>query len=215
MTMVKTPHPKNPTRGAPGVLADPGDDGDMGASSRLPEVAYVVLGHVSRELGGIHGYSLGRLLSRSSFRVPSLRLGQLYRILRRLERAGFVKSSVESDSSRLRYRFTITACGEGALREWLSCLPEESGFTCRELLSRLRFADRMPATMVARLIDDALRQCARDLHVLGERPRNGADPTLYETAFRARLSSDRCWLEEVRRLAERAAAGSLKASASG
>ena len=177
---------------------------------RLPDVAYLVLGHVATSPGGVHGYQLGQQLSRSTLQLPSMRLGQLYRILRRLERAALVVCHVESESSRLRYRFTVTPRGESVLQEWLTTLPRASGAVCQQLLYRLRFADRLPVAAILRLVDDAgddLRTTIERLTkgTANNRDRRG-DSHPYDHALKARLAMDRCWLEEVRGLVERSAA---------
>jgi DNA-binding PadR family transcriptional regulator len=190
------------------------DDGPTGASAKLPDMAYVILGHVGMHPEGIHGYQLGRLLSRSAHRIPSLRLGQLYRVLRRLERAGLVDCHVESESSRLRYRFAISSRGNACLQKWLSHIPAGTGITCQQLLYRLRFAGRMPGTALLRLVDEAATECATNLEDLSRRgssAREVAGP--YEAALKARLATDRCWLEEVRRMLEKTVSESAKASA--
>jgi DNA-binding PadR family transcriptional regulator len=198
----------------PGLLGEPSvTNEEGGGGSRLPDIAYVILGHVATSPEGIHGYQLGRLLARPGLRLPSLRLGQLYRLLRRLERAGLVLCHVESESARLRYRFTITPQGERHLEEWLVSLRGSSGSICQQLLYRLRFADRLPVTALLRVIDDAMTECGNALEEIGKatsasRDRRAVNAT-YEHALKTRLATDRCWLEEVRRLVQRGAADAV------
>ncbi len=191
----------------PGLLGEPSATTEEGGGGgRLPDIASVILGHVGTNAEGIHGYQLGRLLARPGLRLPSLRLGQLYRLLRRLERAGLVMCHVESESARLRYRFTITPQGERHLEEWLVSLRGSSGSICQQLLYRLRFADRLPVPALLRLIDDAMEECGNALEEIGKaaagRDRRAVNPT-YEHALKTRLATDRCWLEEIRRLVQR------------
>lgn len=184
----------------------------------FPDIAHVILGHVTMTPNGIHGYQLGRQLSRSAPELPPMRLGQLYRILRRLERAALVVCHVESESSRLRYRFTVTPRGESVLQEWLTTLPRDTGAVCQQLLYRLRFAERFSGTALLRLVDDAAEESRLALERVGEsvsknRDRGGEGGHPYDQALKARLAMDRCWLEEVRGLVERSVARSAKASA--
>jgi DNA-binding PadR family transcriptional regulator len=171
-------------------------------AGRLPDAAFVVLGYIGRYPNGVHGYQLGRALSCPPLRVASMQLGQLYRVLQRLEKAGFVQRHVETESSRLRYRFTVTGEGAHAFERWLSAIPKDTGQACEQLLDRLRFADRVPAETVLRLIDSAARQCQKGIEELAAHAggREAAGP--YAMALKARLADGRCWLEEVRRLVQ-------------
>lgn len=188
-----------PVRKAPRARA-------AGEASKLPDVAFVVLGYVRRYQNGVHGYQLGRALSRSPLRVPSMQLGQLYRILQRLEKAGFVKRHVETESSRLRYRFTVTTKGERAFRQWLSMIPEGAEHACEQLLERLRFADCLAPEAVVELIDSAAQQCQAGIEELAAHAGgDGEAAGPYAIALKARLADGRCWLEEVRRLVQEAA----------
>ena len=188
--------------------------GDVGKKGGLPEVAYLVLGYVAMHPAGVHGYQLGRTLSEPPLRVPSLRLGHLYRLLRRLQRAGLVACNVEAGSTRLRYRFSITPEGEAIFREWLLHVPRSPGLTRDHVLERLRFADRVPSRDVLRLIDGAVQACESELEEMAQHGRADDEPgdalpeidaRIYLMARKARLADDRCWLEEVRRLVERGA----------
>ena len=177
---------------------------ETSAAADLRDFTYVILGHVAAYPNGVHGYSLGRSLSRWPLRWASLRLGQLYRALRSLERAGLVDGHVESSSSRLRYRHVITALGRARLQEWLTHLPRETGVPCEQLLHRLRFADRIPGREVLRLIDETMTECNSNAEAIG---RNRTGPirdagTSYEVALGARLAADQWWLKEIRRLLE-------------
>lgn len=171
--------------------------------SGLSEAAFVVLGYVGKYPEGIHGYHLGKILSRSPLRLSSLGLGQLYRLLHRLEKAGLVISSVEEESARLRYRFTITQRGEADFSEWLRSVPEGSGTTSESVLDRLRFAEQLPGAVLLRLIDEAHRECERKVEELAKYELKGERTPMsqrYARALRARLGADRLWLDEIRQL---------------
>jgi len=187
----------------------------IGADQRLPEVAYVVLGYVRAYPEGVHGYHLGRILSRFPLRSASLGLGHLYRILHQLESAGLVKSEVEDGSPRLRYRLTITLRGEACFSSWLTTVPEGSEATCDQVLDRLRFADRLPGKVVLRLVDEAERECKSKLeelaqHTASEHPPKGEESHVsrpYTMALMARVAADLRWLEEVRQMVLGGSAG--------
>jgi DNA-binding PadR family transcriptional regulator len=179
----------------------------------------MILGYVAMYPEGVHGYQLGRTLSKPPLRVPSLRLGHLYRVLRRLQRAGLLACTVEAESARLRYRFSITPDGAAAFGEWLRRVPQSAGVIRDHVLERLRFADRMSRHDVLRLIDEAVRACESELKELGQYGRADDEACvehgarIYLMARKARLADDRCWLEEVRRLVERSGRESPSAAA--
>ena len=179
---------------------DATQDDPIEGGGGLPEVAFLILGHVAASTQGLHGYRLGRLLSRPPLRVPGLRISRLYRTLRRLEREGFVVSRVEPDSPRLRYRFVVTPKGEAALRQWLTAMPSDSGALCQDLLNRLRFAALLSPAGHRQLVDAAAEECGQALAALGSDHGDGDDGDAYTRALRARLATDRCWIEEVRGL---------------
>ncbi len=183
-----------------------------GVHQPLTDVAYLILGYVAASPHGIHGYRLGRMLAQAPFCIPGLRASKLYRALRRLERVGLVHCRVESESARLRYRFSITPKGTAALRRWLTAISGEPGTVCQDLLNRLRFVELLPATARTRLVDAAAEECTQALAALGTDCAAGASRgngagDAYTRALRARLASDRCWIEEVRALLGRVAVG--------
>lgn len=178
------------------------------SKSRLPDVAYVILGFLESYSDGVHGYRLGRDLSESPLGLPSLQIGQLYRLLRRLERAGLVSCRIETESSRLRYRFSITAKGSAGFRKWLDSVPRGSGASSEELLDRLRFADRLAPSTLLSWIDAALSRCETELGELtkevGSNGTNTSQPVPpYVLALSTRLTADHAWLQEARRIVEK------------
>jgi hypothetical protein len=144
-----------------------------------------------------------------------MRLGQLYRILRRLEAAALVVCHVESESLRLRYRFAITPRGARVLQTWLTTLPQGTGAVCEQVLYRLRFAERLSPSALLDLVNTAAEESRLALERCGgsgrrSHDRDGAGGHPYDAALKERLAMDRCWLEEVRGLVERSATGLTK-----
>jgi DNA-binding PadR family transcriptional regulator len=189
---------------------------------RLPERAYVVLGYVGRYPDGVHGYRLGRILSRSPEGL-ALRLGQLYRLLHHLERAGCVESKIETGGPRpARYRFTMTREGRARFRRWLTSLPKGGGPIREHVLDRLRFSECLPSTALQRLLAEARRECENQIDSLRREgvdaaARGSAGKPLHAMALEARLAADKRWLDEVRALADQwsrcAAAGAVPVTA--
>jgi DNA-binding PadR family transcriptional regulator len=177
------------------------------ANRALPEVAYLILGHVGAH-PEVHGYRLGRLLSTSPLGLPSLHLGQVYRILHDLAARGLVRSRIETDRSRpARQLFMITRAGEATFRRWLAGPARGSTPIRDQLLQRLRFGDLIPPAALRRLLRDAVRECDADLAHLRSAARhhdgsNGNGTTLLSIALEQRLAADRSWLAEAARFVD-------------
>ena len=174
----------------------------------LSELASVILGYIAMYPDGVHGYHLGRMLSGSPLGLPTLRLGQLYRILHHLERTGLVKSRVEATGPRpARYRFVTTVQGRSIFLKWLTSLPHGSGPVREQVLNRLRFSHRLPASAMRCLLEEAARECQEELENLHRHKKSsgsldGEVSSLHLMATEARLAADRRWLNEVRSLVE-------------
>jgi DNA-binding PadR family transcriptional regulator len=179
----------------------------------LPEVAYLLLGHVGAH-AEVHGYRLGRLLATSPLGLPSLHLGQVYRILHDLAARGLVRSRIETDRSRpARQLFAITRAGEVAFRRWLGG-PARGSLPVRDqLLHRLRFGNQIPPASLRRLLRDAVRECEADLTDLrsaagqtnganGANGSTGDGRALLSMALEHRLAADRRWLAEATRFVD-------------
>jgi DNA-binding PadR family transcriptional regulator len=177
---------------------------------QLPEHAYVILGCVELYRDGVHGYRLGQLLLRSAAGLSLLGLGQLYRALHLLERAGLVKGEIEvRGPARARYRFTMTSAGRTAFRQWLTGEPHGSAPIRDQLLNRLRFADQLPGAVLQRFLHAAIRECEAELEdVRCERQQTHvgdvAPEPLLIRALHARLVAHQRWLDDVRQLVETA-----------
>jgi DNA-binding PadR family transcriptional regulator len=189
-------------------MPDPHDARDH----QLPEIAHVILGYVAMYPEGVHGYRLGRTLARAPLGLPALRLGQVYRALRHLERQGFVRSEIESGGPRpARHRFTVTPDGAAAFRAWLTSVPHGPEPLRDQMLNRLRFVDRLPPAVVESLLREAVGECDAELEALRRHQslsgategRLGGVKPLVGRLMEMRLVADRRWLDEVRRLIER------------
>jgi DNA-binding PadR family transcriptional regulator len=159
---------------------------------------------------GVHGYQLGRRLSRSPLGLPLLGLGQLYRALHHLEGSGLVEGQIEVNGSRrARYRFTMTAKGGTAFQQWLTRMAKGSLPVRDQLLNRLRFADQLSGSDLHRFLNEAVRECRAELEQLTQeskavKSQRGGAKSLHSMALEARLVADRRWLEAVQQLVETA-----------
>jgi DNA-binding PadR family transcriptional regulator len=73
--------------------------------------------------GEAHGYELLKRFNRRLGPYWHPNIGQVYQLLRQLERRGLVAGRDETAGSRLRRCFRLTTRGERALRTWLGRRP--------------------------------------------------------------------------------------------
>jgi DNA-binding PadR family transcriptional regulator len=180
-----------------------------GEVTRVREFSYVILGYVEMYPGGVHGYRLGRTLAQSPLGLFALRLGQVYRALRGLERAGLLQSEVEAGGARpARYRYTLTREGAEAFHRWVTHLGNGCGSVRERLLNRLRFVDRLSAPAIRSLLAEAVRECEVELQQVqcpatrGRRPGAGGGGR-QGLLLQARIAADRHWLDELAGVVER------------
>jgi DNA-binding PadR family transcriptional regulator len=177
-------------------------------------IHYAVLGVVSRNPDGIHGYAVRRQGERLLGHFWRLNFGEVYRILDRLASDGLIEQVAEAnESGRKLYR--ITEHGQQSLDDFVLRAQTDAPRPLRqELAVKLLFAnpDRLPELL--KLVDRQRDLYMQELRKLGTERRklrraqfdafvthlliDGA-----ELSARAELA----WLDEVaRRLTERYAA---------
>jgi len=109
-----------------------------------------------------HGYALHRKLSRSRGLgiVWNLKQSQLYALLDKLERRGYVEHTLEPQEARPpRKVFALTPAGEEALQAWIEA-PVDHGRDVRlEFLAKLYFARRAGPETVRTLLEAQRRVC--------------------------------------------------------
>lgn len=74
--------------------------------------------------GAVHGYAVVTELARLGITNGSVDVGQVYRTLRDLERAGQVRSDWMTGSGPARREYELTDDGRRALREWGAVMGE-------------------------------------------------------------------------------------------
>jgi DNA-binding PadR family transcriptional regulator len=178
-------------------------------------IHYALLGVVSQNPDGVHGYALKRQCERVLGHFWQLNFGEIYRVLDRLADDGLIEQ-VLADAASTRKVYRITDKGRRSLDNFILSPPTDAPRPLRtELAVKLLFAgpERLPE--VHRLIDHQRNAYMRQLHLLSSQRRklerapvdafvtnllvDGA-----ELAVRAELT----WLDEVtQKLGERFAAG--------
>ena len=92
----------------------------VGRGALVEPAALVALLHA-----GAHGYDLKRAITDLLGGAVTIDAGGLYRVLRRLEDEGFVKSTwVEGESGPQRRQYELTAEGRDLAEDWLVHLRE-------------------------------------------------------------------------------------------
>lgn len=82
-------------------------------------VSLVLLSVLGRAEEPTYGYQIIKQIERSTDRVPMMKQGALYPVLRSLERSGLLESTVEpSISGPPRRYYTITDLGRRTLEQW-------------------------------------------------------------------------------------------------
>jgi PadR family transcriptional regulator PadR len=82
-------------------------------------VSLVLLSVLGRAEEPTYGYQIIKQIERSMDRVPMMKQGALYPVLRSLERIGLLRSTVEpSVSGPPRRYYTITDAGRRTLEQW-------------------------------------------------------------------------------------------------
>jgi DNA-binding PadR family transcriptional regulator len=179
-------------------------------------IHYALLGVVSQNPEGVHGYALKRQCDRILGHFWQLNFGEVYRILDRLSEDGLVEE-VLADTVSSRKVFRITDKGQQSLDTFILEPPTDAPRPLRqELAVKLLFAgpERMPELI--RLIDAQRDTYMRQLHLLSVQRRKITKLPIdtfvtgllidgAELSVRAELA----WLEDVgAKLTERFASGS-------
>lgn len=122
--------------------------------------------------GPLHGYAIHQTLSNPAAlgKVWQIKLSHLYALLAKLEEAGHVTTTTETQDARPpRKLFHLTDAGEQAFQNWLET-PVSSGRALRlEFLVKLYFARQAGAGVAAALVAAQREECRRWLATERER----------------------------------------------
>lgn len=175
-------------------------------------VQHAVLGVVSRNPEGIHGYAVRRQGERLLGHFWRLNFGEVYRILDRLAADGLIEQVADAGGESARKVYRITSRGQRSLDDYVLSPQTDAPRPLRqELAVKLLFASPEHLPELLRLVARQRDAYLQELHKLGTERRkirrvpfdafvtnlliDGA-----ELAARAELA----WLDEVaKRLAER------------
>ena len=167
---------------------------------------YALLGMVSRNPAGIHGYALKRQCERFLGSFWQLNFGEIYRILDRLSAEGLIEQVLEEPESH-RKVYRITDKGRSSLDTFVLAPPTDAPRPLRqELAVKLLFASPERLDELLELVQHQRDAYLRQLHVLGTQRRKLARAPLdafvinllidgAELSVRAELA----WLDDVSR----------------
>ena len=134
-------------------------------------IHFAVLGVLSRNPDGVHGYALKRQCERVLGHFWQLNFGEVYRILDRLAEDGLIEEVV-ADAVTSRKVFRITDKGRRSLDTFILEPPTDAPRPLRqELAVKLLFAGAERMSELLRLIDAQRDTYLRQLHLLATQRR--------------------------------------------
>jgi DNA-binding PadR family transcriptional regulator len=176
-------------------------------------IQYALLGVVSTNPDGVHGYALKRQCERILGNFWQLNFGEIYRVLDRLSDDGLIEQVVAaSESARKVYR--ITEKGRRSLDDFILTPPTDAPRPMRqELAVKLLFAAPERLADVLRLIDHQRQAYMEQLHVLGTQrrkvrrlPMDSFVTSLLIDGAELHVRAELAWLDDVaQKLKERLA----------
>jgi PadR family transcriptional regulator AphA len=119
-----------------------------------------------------HGYELHRYFTAPSAlgQVWYLGLSQMYKLLKELERQGYLEVTVErQENYPARKVYHITPSGRAAFLQWMEKPVSSTRLIRVEFLAKLFLAQLLGAEMIERVIDTQLEACQAQLTRLQER----------------------------------------------
>ena len=167
-------------------------------------IQYALLGVVSQNPDGVHGYALKRQCDRVLGHFWQLNFGEVYRILDRLSENGLVEE-VLADSVTSRKVYRITDKGRRSLDDFILEPPTDAPRPLRqELAVKLLFAGANRIPEILRLIDVQRETYLRQLHLLSVQrrklvklPIDGFVTGLLIDGAELSVRAELAWLDDV------------------
>ncbi|MFC2077899.1 PadR family transcriptional regulator [Candidatus Bipolaricaulota bacterium] len=129
---------------------------DYSVDARSFPVEFAALGILAE--GPMHGYELRRRLGEGLGALWRIASSQLYAVLHRLEKRGWIDPRVESEGGRpSRTVYAITAPGERALEGWLATPVEHLRDMRVEFFAKVYFLRRRSLAAVSELVEAQIR----------------------------------------------------------
>jgi DNA-binding PadR family transcriptional regulator len=169
-----------------------------------PGIQYAVLGVISRNSEGVHGYALKRQCDRVLGHFWQLSFGEVYRILDRLSENGLVEEVLAMTvSTRKVYR--ITEKGRRSLDDFVREPATDAPRPLRqELAVKLLFAEAERMPEILRLVDAQRETYVRQLQLLSAQrrktvklPVDGFVTGLLIDGAELSVRAELAWLDDV------------------
>jgi DNA-binding PadR family transcriptional regulator len=154
-------------------------------------------------MGDASGYEIKKRLEEGFTHFYDASFGSIYPALGRLQEEGFVTCSFEPQSKRPDKKvYALTVDGRLELLRELSQDPSPDRIRCEFLVSML-FADLLPVSRVAEMIDKRIERHNEQLAELSERCTDGSPAQRFVAGYgRALYEAAVNYLEEYRYLVE-------------
>ncbi|MEW6567442.1 MAG: PadR family transcriptional regulator [Chloroflexota bacterium] len=149
-------------------------------------IEHALLGFLRQ--GPLHGYAIHRCMAQPGGPGQAWRLkqSQLYALLSRLERAGYVAAKRAPQAGRRPRRlFRLTPAGRKVFSSWLSSPVEHPRDMRQGFLLKLYFAEQEGAAKVLELIDRQSERCREWLAGLKARRQTESSEPGYQGLVRA------------------------------
>lgn len=134
------------------------------ASNLSPE--YLMLGYLMQ--GSSHGYEIFQSIQSDLSQIWHLSMSQIYNILTRLEKKGYITSEEEvQENQRVRKMLFLTRKGHDHFEDWLFTACPGSARALRiEFLTRHYFMTRLFPDKLPQMIEDQIARMEKDLTVI-------------------------------------------------
>lgn len=131
------------------------------SSNLSPE--YLILGYLMK--GPSHGYEIFQSIQTDLTQIWHLSMSQIYNILTRLEKKGYITSAEEvQDNQRVRKMLFLTEKGRKHFEDWLYTACPGSARALRiEFLTRHYFMKRLYPEKVPQMIEEQIARMEKDL----------------------------------------------------
>lgn len=165
-----------------------------------PAAEYAVLGALMS--GPKHGYEIIQFLENALGFSWYVGTSQLYSVLKRLERDGLVRSTVETQHNRPSKRmFTLTKEGREALKSWLKTPSEHVRDMRVEFLAKLFFLRNLSRKEGPELIEAQIRVLEKSKERISKKKRQEED-LYFKLVYEFKLATVDAWLKWLVRQAK-------------
>ena len=127
--------------------------------------------------GPRHGYEVNRFLGETLLSTWQISTSQLYTLLKRLEKDGFLVSAIEAQDTRPSKRvFTITPEGENTFMDWLNSPAEHARDLRIEFMAKLFFFHHLSLGGAEKLVALQIKSIEKTRAKLHRRGGRKGDP---------------------------------------